>query len=161
MFQGIPSPKNLISVSPSPVCAGDVSPAFKGSQNSHSESNLLLRPCDNIPGPQDPVSPAPAPRDVPEGTKLHNLYFVLNNGMVFNDKKLPSDFTFKENEHYSINYFLDLHNRVSSLKNFTFCGAREKLAHCQINVKKFRELLPSSFEDISILQYMEFCFSLG
>ena len=36
-----------------------------------------------------------------------------------------------------------------------------KLEHNVINIDKFRELLPADFEDLSILQYLEFGFPIG
>ena len=104
---------------------------------------------------------APAPKDLSEGTILKPSYFVLNDETVFVDKKLPSIFNFTLSSDFRPEYFIDLHNHVSSFNTFNFNGARTKLSHCNINVNKFRELLPSDFDDISVLQYLEYGFPLG
>ena len=108
---------------------------------------------------------SPAPLDLPENVFMKNQYFVLPNGLVFIDKKIPQKydkpFSFEQNTNYPINYFVELHNRVSDFGVFNCLGARIKLNHCGINVDKFRSLLPNSFEDLALLQYMEFGFPIG
>ena len=98
---------------------------------------------------------------MPDKTFLKPLYFVLNDGSVFIDKKLPSDFIFTKNSLFSSSYFIELFKKVVSHGNFNFNGARIKLKHCNIKVEKFRELLPPNFEDLALLQYLEFGFPLG
>ena len=100
-------------------------------------------------------------KNILPGKFLKPLYFVLNDGSVFIDKYLPSDFKFRENQQFDSSYFLSLHRAVSSLKTFNFNGARIRLKHNKINVDKFRDLLPSYFSDIGVLQYLEFGFLLG
>ena len=99
--------------------------------------------------------------DISPGTYLSPLYFVLKDGSVFIDKKLPSPCYFTENSEFGIDYFLSLHRRVSSFNTFNYNGARIKLSHSKINVDKFRELLPDFFSDLGLLQYLEFGFPLG
>ena len=50
---------------------------------------------------------------------------------------------------------------VSSFGNFNFNGARIPLTHTKIKINKFRELLPKHFNDLGLLQYLEFGFPLG
>ena len=104
---------------------------------------------------------SPAKEDILPGTYLSPLYFVLKDGFVFMDKKLPKPFTFSENSEFGIAYFLSLYKQVSSLKTFNYIGARVKLSHSKFNVDKFRELLPDHFEDLGLLQYLEYGFPLG
>ena len=94
----------------------------------------------------------PAPKDLQDKTYLKPLYFVFNNGAVFYDKKLPSDYIFEKNLKFSSSYFIQLHGR------FNFSGSRVMLDHCKIKVEKFRELLPPEFEDLAVLQYLEYGF---
>ena len=103
----------------------------------------------------------PAPKDLKDGSYLHPVYFVLNDGSVFVDKKLPVSFNFDRNVRFDSNYFIDLHRKVSSLETYNFNGARISLAHSNINVTKIREFMPKSFEDLSVVQYLEFGFPLG
>ena len=108
----------------------------------------------------------PAPLDIPPKTFLSPKYFVLPCGFVFIDKEIPGRFcselpTFRESTVFPRSYFVDLHNKVSSFGKYNYAGARIPLEHSNINVDKFRLLLPMSFEDIAILQYMEFGFPIG
>ena len=108
---------------------------------------------------------APAPLDLPQNIFMNNQYFVLPNGMVFIDKKIPKKYDqlclFTPNMNFSTDYFVDLHSKVAEFGVFNYLGARIKLVHCQINVNKFRELLPDSFEDLALMQYLEYGFPLG
>ena len=68
---------------------------------------------------------------------------------------------FPKNEKFSCEYFVDLHRIVQSFGTYNFSGARKSLEHCGIKVDVFRRLLPANFEDLAILQYLEFGFPLG
>ena len=84
---------------------------------------------------------------------------MLNNGLVFADKILPaSDYpcSVTDELEFDQDYYVQLHHSVSSFKTFNYMGARIPLKHSKLNVRKFRELVPETFDDISILQYMEF-----
>ena len=133
------------SIFPPNLTESDTSPAFQG----------------NLAQSSDCVNLKPALKDIPEGTYLKPLYFVLNNGAVFIDKKLPTEIGFKTNLEFSSSYFTDLFTKVSSLNTFNYNGARIKLSHSKINVKRFRELLPSNFDDLALLQYLDYGFPLG
>ena len=50
---------------------------------------------------------------------------------------------------------------MSSFKTHNYNGARIKLLHSNINVQRLRLLLPRDFEDLALLQYLEFGFPLG
>ena len=106
------------------------------------------------------LSLEPAPKDIINGT-LKPLYLDLNDGGLFVDKKLPKLCTFEPNVQFDTNYFISLHQQVSSFKTFNFNGARVPLKHSKINVNRFRELLPHYFSDLAILQYLQFGFPLG
>ena len=84
---------------------------------------------------------------------------------MFVDRKIPpkfdKPFTVSNNLDYPSDYFVNLHNHVVEYGTYNFNGARLKLSHSKINVDCFRSLLPSNFDDLSILQYMEFGFPLG
>ena len=108
----------------------------------------------------------PAPFDIPPKTFLSPNYFVLPCGSVFSDKKIPASFDvnppmLSESFHYPCRYFVDLHNQIASYGTYNFAGARIPLKHSRLRVDKFRTLLPDSFEDLAILQYMEFGFPIG
>ena len=94
--------------------------------------------------------------DIVAGTFLSPLYFVFKDGSLFMDKKLPTLCSFSENPDFGSDYFLSLYTQISSFNSFNYNGARIKLAHSKINVDKFRELLPSCFTDIGLLQYLEY-----
>ena len=103
--------------------------------------------------------------DIPEKTFLEPSYFVLPCGSVFVDRKIPEKFdhpvNFIENPVFPRNYYVELHHSVFSHGTYNHLGARINLSHSKINVDKFRELLPSEFEDLGVLQYMQFGFPLG
>ena len=107
----------------------------------------------------------PAPLDIPSKTFLKPLYFVLPDGSIFHDRKIPSSIdhfgNFQENLAFPKDYFVNLHKCVKSYDNYNYAGARLKLEHCKINVNKFRVLLPSDFDDLGLLQYLEYGFPLG
>ena len=106
-----------------------------------------------------------APLDIPSNTQMKNQYFVLPGGLVFVDKVIPKKFeqpfVYNVNDINPCSYFVDLHRKVFDYGAYNYAGARVKLEHNVINVAKFRELLPVDFEDISILQYLEFGFPIG
>ena len=110
-------------------------------------------------------SSSQAPLDIPINTFLSCQYFVLPNGLVFVDRKIPQiyekPYSFSENVEFSSSYFVNLHENVKLYGNYNFLGARVKLQHSKINLENFRKLLPFDFEDIGILQYLEFGFPLG
>ena len=103
------------------------------------------------------------PKDMKAGTFLKSIYFVLNNGFVFEDKLLPepSISLLSENIKFSTKYYIDLYSKVKSFYTYNHLGARIPLEHCNINVNKFRALLPEDYDDRVVLQYLEFGFPLG
>ena len=113
----------------------------------------------------EPTEIPVAPLDIPAKTFLPNQYFVLPGGLVFIDKVIPSrfdkSFVYSTNMEFSMKYFVELHNHVKLFGTYNFSGARVKLHHNKINVSAFRKLLPHYFEDLAILQYLEFGFPLG
>ena len=58
-------------------------------------------------------------------------------------------------------YYVDLHFQVKYFNDYNHLGARLPLKHCNINVNKFRSLLPSDYCDKVICQYLEYGFPLG
>ena len=103
------------------------------------------------------------PKDLEKGTFLKPLYYVLNNGLVFNDKLLPDPSEELIPDHCKFNkeYYVNLHYKVSEFSTYNHLGARIPLEHCKLNVEKFRELLPYNYDDRVVIQYMEFGFPLG
>ena len=77
------------------------------------------------------------------------------------DKQLPESFTFDGNTDFGPSYFTELHSKVSQNSTYNFQGARIKLIHSKIRVDRIRELLPYQYDDISVIQYLEFGFPLG
>ena len=118
-------------------------------------------PPSESPGSLSSSSLQPAVKDISSGTFLKPLYFVFQNGFVFHDKHLPGGLIYEENFNFNCHYFTSLHEQVSSYNTHNFNGARISLQHSKINIKKFRELLPTYFSDLAILQYLEFGFPLG
>ena len=104
-------------------------------------------------------------KDLPPRTFLKASYFALPDGNIFIDKYIPEKFgvipVFKENLRYPPQYFVDLHNKVSSFNTYNHLGARVSLPHNKINVNKFREYLPKDYDDNVLMQYLEFGFPLG
>ena len=69
---------------------------------------------------------------------------------------------FKENETFSRDYFVNLSSLVKQYGTYNHLGAWVKLDHSKINVDKFRFFLANTdFDDLAILQYIEFGFPLG
>ena len=124
-----------------------------------NSKELALAPLGNL------TELAVAPLDLPAKTFLPNQYFVLPGGHVFNDKVIPCKFdkplTCSPNLKFPMKYFVDLHEHVKLFGKYNFSGARTKLFHNKVNVAAFRRLLPHDFEDLSILQYLQFGFPLG
>ena len=88
---------------------------------------------------------------------------MVNCWIVFIDRKIPEQFDknppkFIFNSEFSPGYFVELHHYVSSFGQYNYLGARTRLKHNRINVDQFRKLLPETFEDLAILQYLEFGF---
>ena len=114
---------------------------------------ILLSP-KNVP----PV-PITCGQDLPPKSFLRPLYFVLPGGQLFIDKQIPEKFDkphiFMENEEFPPKYFTDLHFYVASFGTYNHLGARIPIPHSRINVEKFREFLPKSFDDLVILQYLQ------
>ena len=104
-----------------------------------------------------------ASRDLEKVTHLKPIYFVLDNGLVFTDKLLPdpSSPLTSDNLQFSKEFYVDLHFKVSSFNTYNHLGARIALQHSNMKVTRFRELLPSNYDDMVILQYIEFGFPLG
>ena len=67
---------------------------------------------------QNPDLVSPAKPDIVAGTFLSPLYFVLKDSSIFMDKKLPSLCTFSENSDFGNDYFLSLHNQITSFNTY-------------------------------------------
>ena len=107
----------------------------------------------------DAVPPAtPAISDV----RLLPTWLVkLPDGQEFTDRVLPpSSSEVCHNQDFPPDYFLDLHRKVRLGGTYNFAGARIPLLHSGIDVAKFRHLL-KDYEDIEILQFIEFGFPIG
>ena len=81
------------------------------------------------------------------------------------DKNIPLKFdkpvSFSRNREFSTEYFVNLSSSVKQFGTYNHLGARIKLEHSKINVEKFRFYLNSDFDDLAILQYLEYGFPLG
>ena len=113
------------------------------------------------PDPLDSVLVNPASVDVKDVMKLRSWNVKLPDGQDFNDKILPPallDVT--HNEDFPPEYFLKLHSKVRLGGTYNFAGARIPLEHSFINVEKFRLLL-KYYDDLAILQFLEFGFPVG
>ena len=103
----------------------------------------------------------PATPVIPNPKKLANWVLKLPDGQEFVDKLLPPPTTeIAQNHKFPPSYFADLHNKVKVSGTYNYAGARVKLDHSKINVDKFRELL-ENYDDIGVLQYLQFGFPLG
>ena len=60
-----------------------------------------------------------------------------------------------------MDYFVDLYVQVSQYETYNFNGARIPLCHSNVKVDKIRQYLPESFDNIAVIQYLEFGFPLG
>ena len=87
----------------------------------------------------------------------------MNNGRVFHNKLLPDPLQklTPDSIKFTKEYFIKLHYNVASFGTYNHLGARISLEHTQLKVQKFRDLLPTGYDDIVILQYIEFGFPLG
>ena len=107
----------------------------------------------------------PAPRDIPEKTFLPLSYFVLPEGNIFIDRKIPSKYdkpvVFNKNASFSPEYFVNLSLAVQQFGTYNHLGARIRLEHSKINVSNFRYFLDTDFDDLAILQFLEYGFPIG
>jgi hypothetical protein len=101
--------------------------------------------------------------DIVKPDCLKNVDFQVTDKLVFKDRILPStSCLFKENEHFPMSYFVNLHNVVKSYGVHNYRGARIPLAHNNINVDTFRSYLTKySYPHLHILQFVQFGFPLG
>ena len=97
----------------------------------------------------------PAPLDIPINTFLPFQYFVLPDGLVFVDRKIPAKFdkpfTYSENLDFPMQYFVDLHEKVSRFGTYNFAGARIKLDHCKIKVDKFQQKILECYNILNLV----------
>ena len=107
------------------------------------------------------ISDGSAPKDISDGVYLKPAFFVLNDGSVFFDKQLPANVQFQPNPKFNKKYFTTLHETVALSLSYNFSGARIKISHSCIRVDRIRELLPLDFDDIAVIQYLEYGFPLG
>ena len=99
--------------------------------------------------------------DIEDVRSLRAWPVKLPDGQEFTDKVLPPPSAdVCHNLDFPPEYFLDLHNRVRLGGTYNFAGARIPLQHSGINVAKFRDML-KDYEDIGILQFLEFGFPIG
>ena len=105
---------------------------------------------------------AVCPKDTTKGF-LQPVYFVLDNGLVFTDKLLldPNESLMPGITSFTNDYYKQLHSDVSKFNTYNHLGARIPLKHSNLNVQKFRELLPPNYDDAVVLQYLEYGFPLG
>ena len=97
--------------------------------------------------------------------------FVLPNGKCFLDKVLPRpSVQLLEHTSFNASYFIDLHHKTIApgqrgqyvWKKGTpnYLGARIPLQHVRFNLSKWRKCL-IGYENVEILQFLEFGFPLG
>ena len=97
--------------------------------------------------------------------------FVLPNGQCFVDKMLPCpSVQLVEHGKFNASYFINLHNRTAAPGHRgqyswphgtpNYLGARIPLEHTTFNLPYWRKQLVG-YENIEILQYIEFGFPLG
>ena len=121
--------------------------------------NLEYKDVNPVPDGQDDVPPASP--DLMDVGKLRGWVVNLPDGQEFADKVLPppsSDVCM--NLAFPPCYFLDLHEKVRLVGTYNFAGARVPLAHSNLKIAKFRELL-KDYDDIGILQLIQFGFPVG
>ena len=103
----------------------------------------------------------PAKAEIANVKKLETIVVTLTEGVEFVDKVLPPASTsIPFNEHFPPAYFNNLHKKVKLGGTYNYAGARIPLLHSKININKFRDLL-KDYDDMEILQYLEFGFPLG
>ena len=73
---------------------------------------------------------------------------------MFHDKLLPDPLQklIPDCLQFTKEYFIKLHYDVLNFRTYNHLGARISLKHTLLNVKKFRELLPSNYDDKVVLQ---------
>ena len=98
--------------------------------------------------------------DIPPKIFLKPLYFALPDGKIFLDKHIPKKYdktpVLCKNIDYPPEYFVSLHFCISSFNTYNHLGARMPLPHNKLKVDKFREFLPKDYDDLVILQYVEY-----
>ena len=94
---------------------------------------------------------------------LKSFVVPLTNKLNFTDRQLPvTNCNFTEHSQFTKLYFVNLHNAVKSCGTNNYRGARIPLAHNNINVDKFRDLLTKfGYPHIHILQFIQYGFPLG
>ena len=123
------------------------------------DSAIHLDYFDVVPDPVNMVLPATP--NVEDVKKLANLIVKLPDGQEFLERILPTvTVDFEHNQQFPPDYFLDLHKQVRLGGTYNFAGTRIPLHHCKIDVKKFRLLL-KNYDDIGILQFLDYGFPIG
>ena len=102
-------------------------------------------------------------QDIIKVEKLCYLHVKLTESLTFLDRELPpSTFDFTESDDFTRQYFVNLHENVKKFGVHNYRGARIPLKHNNIKVEELRSLLfRFNYQDIHILQFIEFGFSLG
>ena len=122
-------------------------------------SAMHLEYFDVAPDPADVVLPATP--DIKDVRGLRTWLVKLPDGQDFTDRVLPPVTTdVSHNKQFPPEFFLDLHRKVRLGETYNFAGARVPLIHSCIQVNKFRSFL-KNYDDIGILQFLEFGFPLG
>ena len=101
------------------------------------------------------------PKYLEKGILLKILYIFLIDCLKFHVKLLPDPFQQLTPKIIAKEYFIKLHYNVAAFGTYNHLGARIPLEHTTLKVQKFRDLLPTGYDDIVILQYIEFGFPLG
>ena len=129
--------------------------------------------CSLLPGSED-VLPFLSNKPVQSEIKVSSLksaLFYLHNGKIFYDKHLPDPApTFLSriipHPRFSSEYFTALHSIVAAPGNdypagtYNFQGAKIPLAHTNLNIQKWRELL-ESYPNKDLVDKLEFGFPIG
>ena len=124
------------------------------------QAEMLLDYYDDVPDHHTSPEP-PATPDIINVKQLDTQLVRLSEGKDFVDRILPPPaIKLEQNTRFKPTYFINLHYKVRSAGTYNYAGARIPLEHCKIDVKKFRELL-TEYDDIGVLQYLEFGFPLG
>ena len=127
---------------------------------TENTAEMLLDYFEDVPEAPD-VSLPPATPDIENVKKLGNRSVKLAGGGEFLDRILPPlTAPFSCNEDFPPAHFFDLHKMVKQAGTYNYAGARIQLKHSKLNIDKFRELLVD-YDDMEILQYIEFGFPLG
>ena len=129
--------------------------------------------CSLLPGSED-VLPFLSNKPVKSEIKVSALkpaLFYLHDGKIFYDKHLPDPApTFLSriipHSRFSSEYFTALHSIVAApginypAGTYNFQGARIPLAHTNLNIQKWRELL-ESYPKKDLVDKLEFGFPIG